>query len=170
MILRRGLEGSGGSGRIQARPPIPSSETRATGTRTPSIAKRDQFVSNSPKLHPELYVASNIRHQALYNAGIHLDNAKATLQILPLDGADPRAILMDVSKSLIRAERELTHAYQGSIRGDAHGKSATYDFHQIQQDLSELRRIVMRNLHTLTPVERTPILNILNSPFELPLT
>lgn len=116
---------------------------------------------------PEIYISTNLQHRALYDAGIHHDNAMATLQILPLDGADPRAILMDVARSLVRAEQELKNAYPGSIRGDAYGKTAIYNYAEIQKDLSELRRIVMRHLHCLSPLERTPILNILNAPFEM---
>lgn len=109
----------------------------------------------------------NIRERALFDAGIHLDNARATLQILKIDSADERAVLMDVARSLVRAERELQRAHRGSIAGDTHGKTATYNFFEIQDDLGNMRRSLMRYLHKMNPHERIPILNILNPPFDL---
>jgi len=127
----------------------------------------DRYTAPATSRSSELYLSSNAQHEALHTAGIHRDNAKATLQILALDGADRRAILADVARSLARAELELRRAHRGSICGDAHGKTAVYDYDEIQEDIAELRRNIMRQLHELSPVERTPILNILNPPFEL---
>ncbi len=114
-----------------------------------------------------MYLSGNIHQRALFDAGIHRDNARATLQILKIDSADERAVLMDVARSVVRAERELQRAYRGSVAGDSHGKTATYNFFEIQDDLGNMRRSLMRYLHDLSPNERIPILNILNPPFDL---
>lgn len=172
MHFRRGMNGSGGSGRIKLNSNLSegmptSSLQRSVPEEQRSSGNADVYQQASSYHSAEIYHSSNQAHHALHTAGIHLDNALATLQILSLPGADRRAILVDVARSLARSEKELKHAYQGSICGDAHGHTATYDYHQIQGQLVDLRRELMRQMHELSPCDRIPIMSILNPPFEM---
>lgn len=171
MHFRRGIDGSGGSGRVKLDLSLPEG---IPARDIHAVTSEDRPLGSADVYHPceevrpsEAYRPSNQQHHALHTAGIHLDNAQATLQILCLPDADRRAILMDVARSLARSEHELKNAYQGSICGDPYGRTATYDYQQIHSELGDLRRSIMRQLHDLSPLERTPILNILNPPFDL---
>ncbi|GEM_PF-6770991 len=100
--------------------------------------------------------------QALFNAGIHCDNARNTLQILAFDGSDRPAILSDVARSIVRAEQELSHSSHGSITGEENGITATYRYEEVKEELAGMKRQVMRELRRLSIPERVAILHLLN--------
>lgn len=100
--------------------------------------------------------------QALFNAGIHSDNARNTLQILSFEGSDRPAILKDVAQSITRAEREISHSSHGSVRGSGNGNTATYDYHHVRIELANMRQQLMRELRALPTPERVAILHLMN--------
>ena len=172
MFLRKGIDGAGGGSKSIH--PSDSVHTIESNFSSPRAEERVPAGVSEDVYHPSTERTPHILNpnsvngaqHALLNSGIHLDNARATLQILKMPGADRRAILHDVARSLSLAERELSHAYHGRISREGNGKSAIYDFEEIQNSIADIRRCLMREMHDLCPGDRIPILTLLNPPFE----